>query len=535
MTNLIERLIRHFVYPEKIKISEPSVKVIVLLSVTFILNPILMESKGLNAINNLSQLCFFRGEIKRADYKLKDTLEIFYFSNAVDGVDDFQFKELQVVPNKNGKFYYSISLNCMNRMQIYDRTSRGVLPIGSYIVEPGDDITFSINRDNKGPRLREIKGKGSGKYQCLQELHAVSLPQNYEQRQSDALKILDSVLSNKIGIVKEYRQRNKLSNNVSETIRCDEIGEIAGELTAWQYGRFLFNHKLDRARSDEILSFNNFYAEIQRKFPVKRKFAGYSKIYVEFLYTCAQLKFVFEHPRSETLDTAFFSTICENYSGEIRDRFILNFISRSQREMQPVNVEVMKMFAKAVTLVQEPNVCTAIRRFMVNPRDISAFNFRLLRDSSNDMVSLSQLRGKVILLDMFSYPCTACFEFANAFHKKVYPQFRNDSNFMVVSIMFSQNNDRTIYFRCLREGEGSDSSDHKFRYTFKEYLNLFAGGADSKAIQAFYRRESAPLIVLVSKDLKIVSSTETGLPFFTTLNSPKVNELIGLIESELKK
>ena len=162
----------------------------------------------------------------------------------------------------------------------------------------------------------------------------------------------------------------------------------------------------------------------------------------------------------------------------------------------------------------------------------STFDFTLPADSSETkQVSLSDLKGKVVLLDLWSYQCTGCILFANTFHKKVYPLFQNNPEFVVVSVMLGESS-KEAYMRRLR-------SEGNVVYTFPDYTNLFGGKgiASAREMETYHKIEAFPTILLIDKQGKVFSSTLPAIygdPRNKELEK-NVQKLIDLIQKALSE
>jgi peroxiredoxin len=157
-------------------------------------------------------------------------------------------------------------------------------------------------------------------------------------------------------------------------------------------------------------------------------------------------------------------------------------------------------------------------------KGMSAFNFSLPADSSGRIVKLSDFKGKVILLDMWAYNCTGCYLFNNVFHKMVFPIFKNNPDFAVVSVMADEST-KSSYMDRLR-GKGGVTM------TSSDYTNLFGGKGQvmGRAMEQHYVISGYPAIFLIDKSGKIYSST---LPYFNESDSPNVQKLIEVIKKAL--
>jgi hypothetical protein len=136
----------------------------------------------------------------------------------------------------------------------------------------------------------------------------------------------------------------------------------------------------------------------------------------------------------------------------------------------------------------------------------------------------------VVLLDIWGYQCTGCTEFTQAFHKAVYPLFKDDSNFRVVSILASLT-PYSLYMYRLRNTPQPGLEKYSI-YTYADYINLFGGkGEDEGRMMArHYNIAAFPFVVLIDRQGRIYSST---VPFFTDTQSENVAKMVNLIKEAL--
>jgi hypothetical protein len=133
---------------------------------------------------------------------------------------------------------------------------------------------------------------------------------------------------------------------------------------------------------------------------------------------------------------------------------------------------------------------------------------------------------------MWAYQCGGCSEFAQAFHKAVYPFFKDDTNFRVVSILASLTPYDLYLFR-LRSTPQPGLEKYSI-YTYPDYINLFGGkGVESgRMMQKHYNISADPFIILVDRQGKIYSST---VPYFTDTQSENVSKMVKVIKEALRE
>ncbi len=105
---------------------------------------------------------------------------------------------------------------------------------------------------------------------------------------------------------------------------------------------------------------------------------------------------------------------------------------------------------------------------------------------------LKSLKGKVFLIDGWFLGCGGCAEFHDVFEKEIYPQFKDNKNFVVLSLNFDGKKDGWL--------KGLDSK----LYTSQDYINVSTGNFENKnssqlnhPFMKYYNVKGGPYLMLV--------------------------------------
>lgn len=459
-----------------------------------------------------------KGRIK-ADYPINKLVVSFCPYYVIGNGNELIVKEFPV--NPDGTFDITIyDIKAIARIKIYETEGYNFL-LKDDLIEPGDSVFLDAAVINN-KLVKTAKGMGADKYNCSFNLDTVKYDIFYEYRDTESIdRKFDSLRNLMMSILTPYKET--ISDVAYEIMYNDITGKLA---FSYIFSVFdISDPSLARNRNTLYEKFKQFTNKIKGS----GKYENLSPSMIRYLYNKEKTYLLFKDSKKISFESLF-KRIVSNYSGATKEQ-LLAYLFRNKLDINlefgGINPASYKQALKeAMDITSIPEVKNVLTE-EYNKRTLGSefLNFSLRKDSTNESMSLSSLRGKVILLDFWGYTCTGCYLFSKAFHEKIFPKLKNDTNFVVVSVMLDTLANFDHYMRRLRRIENTT-------YTYPEYTNLYAGKGsnDASKIFKYYNIDIVPTIFLINKDGKLISST---IPFFTDSNSQNVANLTELIENAL--
>lgn len=462
----------------------------------------------------------FTGNIKSQYSDL--TLRVGFFRYYIVGVgNEVKYQDFKV--DKDGNFRFAIKeLESVGRIIVYEKENY-IQILNMDIVEPNDSINIQISV-NQDKVTIEFSGRGYAKYKCLNDLNSVKYNIFYDIKDNPSLnQKYDSLKTVMESTILPYK--SLISDSVYTILHNDLIGKLA-----YAYILSIFEEIPGNLSEQQFISLLTKFEKFAASVSGAGKTEHLSVDLVKYLFDKENTRMVLKNRGKKPSFKSFYQNIRKSYTGPLREQLItysfnnkmaLNFLFNGADP-----VEYKECLSDALQIVHIPQLRESIL-LEYNNRSYGAkfYNFAFPKDSSNQIVRLSDLKGKVILLDLWSYNCTGCHLFTKAFHERILPLFKSDTNFLVVSVMLDRSFGYEHYLKRLRES-------NKVTYTYPEYLNLFGDKnlEDARVLVDQYNINIYPTIFLIDKGGKIASST---IPYFNDPQSPNVSLLSDLIKKTL--
>ncbi len=414
----------------------------------------------------------------------------------------------------------------------YDSTNKDDNDVlDNYVIENGDNINMAIKVKNH--RVAEIKadGNGAAKYQCRSNLILKGLMLEYERwdradslrkspkrianttqssSKEDVENIWRATIVDKSELIKTATcilesYKKEINLNVYEIMKADLIGQFCWPVEKMQQALYSF-----------ILSINDTLREIntrnylltrrlsQEKFP--DKVIALSPSYVDYVYenevTSLSLEKRADYKEIILSFTDLYFRFKVSYKGELRERLLTEILVNPNQ-----NAGLIAMGKKRMAFIRDVLDLIKAKEFRekIESAAISkvmegetAYNFNL-PDTTLKLVSLANLRGNVILMDMWYTGCGGCLQFADKIRTQIKP-FIDSHYFKIVSI----NTDPSInmWMKSLYSG----------RYTEPENINLQAQTSSQNSLSfqklpivKFYGLNYLPFVLLIDQKGKIIS------------------------------
>jgi hypothetical protein len=277
-----------------------------------------------------------------------------------------------------------------------------------------------------------------------------------------------------------------------ETMESDLEGRILFELT-----------NLVKTAYRDIPAFRNLFENHLLTLPENLEnpeIISQSIFYLDYLYT--------KNAVVSAIERKSFRTLLEQYNGEVHDLIYGRYLINNYRGFSNVN----RQFDLAMASITTPWILEGIRQLALSQKIGSPISDIPLTDSKGQEVSLTNLKGKILLMDFWFTGCQACVLFYRDYLTPIEHHFSGDERLMIVSI--SADKDRDKWAKSISSG----------KYTSEHALNLLTEGMDHPFLN-MYQIHYYPTQMLVDSDGNVVRIG--NFP-----DSPE--ELIVLIESMME-
>jgi len=521
-----------------ISVQNVFVKALFNISSSIILSFLLVSSSRAQTITKNSpkfliykpkQSAVFQGKISGKQYD-GDSLDIMFNRDIIaipyDSEDSFTNSlRFRMKTDENGRFKFKIpDVDHPGKLVINIYRKNISLEVNqNYIVEPGDSIFFDIKKEND-TLITKVSGKGFEKYEASDLLYADMFNRGKHyyiyklQNESDSVhlvklyKSIENLNREDLAILKKYERH---LNPVVFQLMKAEI----------QFGTSLTWN--DHIWDDYISSLKDSVAKKQirnvyHKYTFSLDFNHSDILLLSDLWT----HLVVENIRTDlTIQlerrpdiVEVYEDIYEHYSGLLREKLLTKLILDpgivNIGGMPSTSAQIQNLIVKTYKLTKTDNIKSYLASQFVLNKGSNAFNFEL-KDLSGKKVKLSDLLGKVILIDCWYNGCTGCAQFYRIFTDSVYPEIRNDTSFIALSI--SCNDQFPTWLKGVKSG----------KYTDEHHVNLsFGKDGFHHPMLIYYRVTMFPFVIIIDKkgkifaDLRMPSNVaETRQQLFDALKS----------------
>lgn len=422
-----------------------------------------------------------------------NTAEAMHFDQWVYGLFDLKITRWSA-PLTNSTFRIEIPLESLGRFsfKVDDQQFLGNFAgQGALFLEPGDSIFMRIT--DLGGDLSRIKFSGRGAEKCylLEDIgrvysrHSLS-PSSFGQNVDNILH-----LKNEIGEVIEAR-RCSLSDQAYHAIKAARL-----EATLSSFARMLLER--NKSNPDSVcqryeMMKDEFHPD--QVFETKLPLMHFTRMFEDF----ALLNFVIRNNGSDPSQVRkdqlkMFSILSSSYDGHpVKEVLLSNYIIQHLKYsgyndvIQQMVDKLNKVCVPGNEYCKEAN--NVVRNYKEKMRvSAKAFDFAL-QDTTGRVVSMSELRGKVVLLDFMYNGCGGCAIMAPKLEALEQKYKGRDIVFVSISV------DKTL--SSFKKGIGKFSSPSS--------MKLFTNGEGiNHDIVKFYDIIAYPTIVLIGKHGNIIS------------------------------
>jgi cytochrome oxidase Cu insertion factor (SCO1/SenC/PrrC family) len=421
-------------------------------------------------------------------------------SDTLELIVEKDWKEVQtggssysVRPDNSGYFSFHIAsipaIGCRIRLLVHHGETTELTQKAS-LIEQQDSIYVMVLTN-----AVRFSGKGSEKFVCQQALAAV-----YDRQPSSSLLAGFSTDAMLAYVDSSYhrqfqdlmsiliRFQTKLSESVYAIMEADVQGRLQLDYLIQAAGGLLTIDRLDTASRGA-----RFLDTLGQQYPNLHPYSAYSPVMGNFLINQATLRItVKRHSFSYSmLDT--YAVLCQCFHGLLLDRLLFNMLLFGNSEVG-ISSATQDSLRRVVYMHLQDTVLKAYvaKSLLRTAQGSPAYRFRL-PDNHGHMVSLDQLRGKVLLLDFWFTGCGGCASYSARLEQSIYPVFDDCSDVVFLSI--NGDKDRDTWINSLQTTT----------YSRPKNINVYTGGLGfNHSFTRYYDIDGGPNSILIDREGRIL-------------------------------
>ncbi len=462
-----------------------------------------------------------------SDRPFQDTLYIRFLRNPTFSERTHQGEYLQKRLDQDNPIELRLaSILDLGRLEIMAGKLGDLYLLQNQIIEPGDSIHAMVKVENERLVKIEYSGRGAAKYRLYELMESFRSAWRDTEFKSttkelDPVEAMDKYETLRQSHLKDLKKHKKeLNPLLYQVLQADAVGLIGNlqlEVLSRAYAEADSAAKLRwRSRLDQFIT-----ADVEN---VSAKTLGLSRVYLEFEYQKSKWKVVYAWNKnykpyefySYNRNVRFidlYKRLKRDYSGLLRE----NVLSYAVLNPTDINLffdgcpadDLTWCLSDAAELIKTPHLQQSIREKLERVgKGAEVYNFSL-RSTTGELVSLSDLKGKIVLIDIWINGCGGCLYFNKKFEEIVNPYIKNREDVKVVSISTEPDYEKWLHAIEV--------------YSNPEHINLSLEGEDaSHPLMEFYDISYAPFILLVDREGKLISASNRNC-----------ENLLALIKEEL--
>jgi len=374
----------------------------------------------------------------------------------------------------------------------------------NYRVEKGDSINVRVGIGSEGPVVL-FTGKGHQKYIAKYTIDSIAKKwladknaangATFEIGEPTVAQVKDTHRKSSDRLGRQLAGleffRDSIGKDAYALLKADLIGEnYRGRIKSMRLAYLL--SKFNDSVRYEIEKLHDLYTPMgeteQKIFPV-------SDMYIVAIYDSELMKIYLENPSNPDRGKKLYTLIKQKFTGETRNNLIVaHLLSKAIQQ----NSAFDEMITDALEVVKDANQQEVLTMQLgINKKGAQAFNFKL-PDADNKYVSLSDYKGKVVLINYWSSTCGFCKQFDILLREKIIPAFKGNEDVKIISINLDPN------INVWRKGMADAGLDKSVN------VNLFSEGlAFEHPLIKYYRINSIPWLMLIDQDGKMYKSIVT--------------------------
>jgi len=474
---------------------------------------LLLISNGLFAAKNSEQKIQFQGKVTSSETTESFSKLIIRYS-INDQFIPSGYQHLDTKIDSNGVFEFSLpDLDKPFRivLVIYSTDKTKKLWSKIYYLEPNDHINIRIAL-GKQTDTTTFLGKGAEKYKLIEELENQfwnSYSQELKSLRTGSGMVTDSIelnskMANLADLIIKYQTKKE------ELIKISNLSTDMKKILNYDYARYFDDW---RFRISLFYAANPTYRKQIIKNYMKYKDTFFSKpdeissvcsFYLSGLLFKNMLELQMNDKASRISLKDYYNTLKIGYSNTVRDKLIGNFVFSTivAENFEPYPVTLRdSIYSDASKLVKLPYIKEAIDNRILELSKVAP-NMKVIESEftafDGKKITLSSLKGKILLIDVWFNGCFGCASFHQAFEKDIFPQLKDNKNFNVLSINLDK--DPT------RWEQGIESK----LYTSEKYINVTTGDWFNHPFMKYYNVKGAPYLMLIDGEGKIIYQPKNG-------------------------
>lgn len=388
-----------------------------------------------------------------------------------------------------------------------------------YMVEPGDSVFFTITRTPDSLRY-QFTGTGAAKFECRRKLDLVD--QTIERVDGDRLSsgtfwdihnwknrcmYADSLIAGKIEMVNGYKK--DLTPMAAQLLRADIIGYLRHRYVT----NFYTPEYVAKNKAAIVQTYRPFLS--QAPDTVNGDQLAWSPEYVKYLMNRGLLELYVRSGGDERYNVAqgykeglaaWYAALKQRYKGTLREMLLMSLLTINKVANGAGYDSCLR---DVLTVIRNPELTALANRWSTAKlKGSRAYNFNLV-DTAGNVVRLVDLKGKMVLIDIWFTGCGGCRAMAEELKENLYPHFTNNKAVAFVSI--SGDKDRNTWLNSVREE----------KYTVKTNINLYTNGTGFEdPFMKYYDFYGGPYLMIIDREGKIFTCAppHTGSDLTVFLN-----------------
>jgi thiol-disulfide isomerase/thioredoxin len=460
--------------------------------------------------------------------KEPDSLSLYFLKNTVNDVEIHNYLPAKIITSyRNGSSLFIFKITDIQRPGYFslnkgDFNVFNNIPLfflENYIIEPNDSVLINITKARDITRydealglrmyLRRYKkmsfsfsGRGSAKDRCRYDCDSMLMShqgmQLVEPLSGDTSNYFNLVFPKGLQIIKKYK--DSIDKLTYEILKADFVGLLNSIRYEFLYPSLI---NIPKNNKDQISKNIHF---LEKDFAtttasIKSEEAKAISYYypVSILYLNYDLFTLKGYTTFNIHGKRAFSRLAERYSGELRDKLLTYFIIN----YYPRIPEKQSLLTKALEIVLTP-YCRKLLISFKNAHSVgsSVSNIPLM-DKNDNLVRLTQFKGRVIFLDFWFTGCTFCKRYYQNSLSKVEEAFVDNPDVVFVSI--NADKQKSMWLNSIKKNLYSTDS-------LPNVINLYTGGKGGEhPIIDFYKISGYPTLMLFDKDGRLFNLSTKDL------------------------